>query len=662
MALTLALVSLAIGSGLVITYLYDVDAPLFARISAGTCIGFTLLGLVGFYYALLFGLTPLDLILTAASLACAFLLLLAPAVRSRLSADIRSATQLLYDTILQPRCQARAICLGVLYILMAILLERFFSRAVFESDGAIWTGAINNIGDLPLHTSMVTSFAYGANFPPEHPQFAGARLTYPFLVDFISAVFIHTGVNLTTAMYLQTMFPMLALLALTYRWALKLTHDVIAAITSVGLLLFSGGFGWWLLADDVQKMGGRWLTALIHLSHEYTTEKFYGLRWGNMLEAMLLPQRSFQLGLPLSIIIMTLWWQAMEAAPDGNDRDATERWSFARLRLALCSPSIRRMLGAGAITGLLPLAHTTTFGVMMGMAACLALLLRPWQRWFAFFAAALLVALPQVWWFGHGSSVNPRNLFAWQVGWDRGSANFWWFWFKNTGLFIPMLVAALTWGIWTRRMSRRFVLFYLPFLLCFIVPNLFRLMPWIWDNIKALIYWYIASVPLVAMLLTRLWRAGIVYRAAAIVLFLCVTLAGALDVWRVLARSEWVEFDQAAVSCANLVTKNTPPRALVLHAPINNHAVYLTGRRSLLSIAFMAWVHGLNLAGRESDIRRIYAGAPDAQALIRRYKVDYAVVGPAEHARFRVNENFFRRYPKIAEAGGYKLYLTNPKK
>jgi len=76
---------------------------------------------------------------------------------------------------------------------------------------------------------MITSFAYGENFPPEHPEFAGARLTYPFLVDFLSAMFIHTGVNLSTAMYLQTVFLMLALAALVYRWAFKLTSDRTAA-------------------------------------------------------------------------------------------------------------------------------------------------------------------------------------------------------------------------------------------------------------------------------------------------------------------------------------------------------------------------------------------------------------------------------------------------
>lgn len=658
MVLTLVLISLAIASGTLITYLYDADTPFFARMCAGACIGFTMLGLVGFYYALLFGLTALDLVLTATTLACAFLLLIAPAVRARLRADLRSTIRNIREAVLQPRRHGRAICLAILYVLIAVVLERFFSRAVFERDGAILTGAINNIGDLPLHTSMISSFAHGENFPPEHPEFAGARLTYPFLVDFLSAIFMRTGAHLSGAMYLQTVILMLALAGLVHRWAFKLTHDAVAAAASTGLLLFSGGFGWWLLLDDVRRMGGGLLAALMHLSHEYTTEAFYGLRWGNMLEAILLPQRSFQLGLPLSIIVWTLWWQAMETEPDRRDGEKAERWSSASFRFSFSSSPMRRMLGAGAITALLPLVHTTTFGVMMGMAACLTLLFRRWQLWLAFFATALLVALPQVWWFGHGSSVHARNLFAWQFGWDRGTVNFWWFWLKNTGLFIPALLVALAWGVRARVVSRRLLLFYLPFLLCFIVPNLLRLMPWIWDNIKALIYWYIASVPLVALLLSRLWRGGVVYRAAAVTLFLSMTLAGALDVWRVLAKSEWVEFDRAAVSCANMIIKLSPPRALVLHAPINNHAVFLTGRRSLLSIRFMAWVHGLDIGTRETDIGRIYAGAPDAEDLIARYGIDYAVVGPAERSRLPVNESFFTRYPKVGEVDGYKLYRT----
>jgi hypothetical protein len=412
MAATLVLIGLAIATGTLLTYLYDADARLFYRLCMGTCVGFALLGLVGFYLALLFGLTPLDLILTAGILSCAFLLLLASTIRSRVTADIWSGMHLAREAIRQPWPYGREICLAILYVLIAIVLERFFNRAVFERDGMILTGAINNLGDLPLYTSMITSFAYGENFPPEHPEFAGARLTYPFLVDFLSAMFIHTGVNLSTAMYLQTVFLMLAVVALAYRWAFKLTSDRTAAVISIALLLFSGGLGWWLFGDDMRRVGGRWLAALMHLSHEYTTETFYGFRWGNILEAILLPQRSFQLGLLLSLIVMTLWWQTLGTEPDETGSEGEKGWSPARFRFSFSSASVRYMLGAGAITGLVPLIHTTTFGVIMGMAACLALLFRQWQRWAAFFAAAVLIAIPQVWWFGHGSSVHTRNMFA----------------------------------------------------------------------------------------------------------------------------------------------------------------------------------------------------------------------------------------------------------
>jgi hypothetical protein len=53
---------------------------------------------------------------------------------------------------------------------------------------------------------------------------------------------------------------------------------------------------------------------------------------------------------------------------------------------------------------------------------------------------------------------------------------------------------------------KRLLLFYLPFTLCFIIPNFLKMAPWIWDNIKVLYYWWLASAPLVALLLARLWR------------------------------------------------------------------------------------------------------------------------------------------------------------
>ena len=143
------------------------------------------------------------------------------------------------------------------------------------------------------------------------------------------------------------------------------------------------------------------------------------------------------------------------------------------------------------------------------------------------------LGLPQIWWVSHASGVRGRTFLAWAVGWDRGEQNAVVFWLRNTGAFIPLVIAALVWRGDRPLLSRRQLLFYLPFTLCFIVPNVLRLAPWIWDNIKVLIYWFVASVPVVALVLARLSQGSAARFALAAALFVSMTLAGGLDLWRV---------------------------------------------------------------------------------------------------------------------------------
>ena len=68
------------------------------------------------------------------------------------------------------------------------------------------------------------------------------------------------------------------------------------------------------------------------------------------------------------------------------------------------------------------------------------------------------------------------------------------------------------------------------------------------------------------------------------------------------------------------------------------------------------WTHGLEFVQRESEIKRIFGGAPDASSLIDSYRVDYAVVGPQERNVTAVKDRFFAQFEKIGEIGGYALY------
>jgi hypothetical protein len=245
------------------------------------------------------------------------------------------------------------------------------------------------------------------------------------------------------------------------------------------------------------------------------------------------------------------------------------------------------MAAAGVAAGLLPLVHAHTFAVVMWVGGCVALLdlarawrqtpaegsaggaaswrrlARVWQPWAAFFLVALALSVPQLVWVTRESGLQAKNFFGFEVGWDRYGTNPVLFWLKNTAFFIPLLVAALVWrGRAGRLVPPRLFYFYLPFTLCFIVPNLVRLSPWIWDNIKVLYWWYVASSALVALVLAWLWRRGRAWRAAALVMLLATTLAGALDVWRVASGAfEYELYGADEVGFAELLKRETPPRS-----------------------------------------------------------------------------------------------------
>jgi len=619
--------------GAAATHLFDDDAPLLARLAIGGPLGLAILGHAGFLAASLFGLGAVAVTVGLLAVAAPLLAFRDPARRRRLRDEAHGIL-------------ARPGPIGLVaiffYMGMAVLVWQVAARAVLFERGGIGTGVDHNLGDLPFHIAIVSSFVYGGNFPPEHPELAGVRLTYPFLVDFVAAMLMRAGASLAAALFSEGLVLGLCLVGVLHRWALLLTRDRLAGLVAPVVFLLSGGVGWQLVFREVDPWRGGLMGLLGRLSHNYTILPTGELRWGNVVTTMLVPQRTMLMGLPLAVAALTLMWQVVgeaepAAAPEGEARGR------------------RRLAGAGAIAGLLPLVHGHSFAVVMAAGLCLALLF-PRRTWRWFFGPALALALPQVGWTAAGSSLHAAGFLGWHVGWDRGQQNVVRFWLRNTGVFLPLLVAAFLWPRdGGRLVSGRLARFYVPFGLCFLAPNLFQLSPWIWDNIKFLIYWYAASVPMVALLLAHLWRRGGLWRAGAIVSFVLLTLSGGLDVWRVVSRAEsHMIFDAPALSFAERILEMTPPRALVLHVPTYRSPVFLTGRRSLLGYPGHIWSQGLDSGTREQDIGRIYAGGADASELIRRYGVDYVMYGPEESAI--ADDEGLDVYPVVVAGPLYRLY------
>ncbi len=649
-------------SGTVATYLYDENASLGARLCAGAALGLAALGLVSFIVASFIGLSGIAVFFSAVICCSPLALLTDPNTSKRFRQDLAGISTATRQLL---RFERWAVGYFLFYAAVAVIFWKVFSRAVIEDPTGLSTGLLNNFGDLPFHLSVITSFAFGNNFPPEDPTYAGVRFTYPFLSDFVSAVFVRCGADLRASMFIENYILGLAFVGLVHRWGLVMLRNKLAALITPLIVLLNGGMGWLLLLEKASSNEGGLFGVLMDLPPSFTVIPETTWRWGNAVSALLVPQRGFLMGLPLVVIAITQWWIATDKTrPQQTTEKAKKKakqktaWhdEMEQSRFPL---NTRRMVAAGVAAGLLPLVHAHSFVVVMAMAACLALLQIRWREWITFFVVASVIAIPQLLWSTMNSAVDASSFFAWEVGWDHGQENPVYFWFKNTGAFIPLLLTAVLLKDGSYIVPRRVLIFYLPFTLCFIVPNFLKMAPWIWDNIKVLYYWWLASAPLVALLLARLWQQGRIRRIIAALLFVLVTLAGALDVAGIAMRSiKYQVFDADGLRFAELVKAQTSPRSLIVHAPVHNTPVFLTGRRSLMGYPGHIWTHGLEFVQREGEIRRIYLGAPDAEQLIRKYGIEYLVVGPQERIVTSVNEPFISRFQKVGEVGEYKLYKT----
>src|SRR5262249_21385391 len=153
-----------------------------------------------------------------------------------------------------------------------------------------------------LHVGIINGFVDGQNFPPEHPEYAGTRLAYPFLVDFVGAMLVTCGVELHDALYVQGFVLCLALIVLLYNWARRLTGSRRAALLVPPLVLLCGGLGFTMLPGELRAASeGAW-HYLLNLPHDYSAyENLY--RWDNAFVFWFVPMRSMMLGVPLFLVV-----------------------------------------------------------------------------------------------------------------------------------------------------------------------------------------------------------------------------------------------------------------------------------------------------------------------------------------------------------------------
>src|SRR6185503_10791637 len=243
MLVSIALILLVVVGGLALSYVIERDETLLWRLSVGVVIGSCVYGTVAFIFGCFTGIavaSPIAMVLTLLPL-----VLFRDRERMRkLKLDWRHA---------KDRMQGGSTLKFLrfaFYAFFFVFFCFFFSQAMYQTPQGIFTGGSNNLGDLPFHLGAIFGFTDGGNLPPMNPSFAGAKFSYPFIADIVTAGFMKLGTDVRSAMVVQDIAWAFALLVLLERFVAKQTGDAFAGRIAPWLLFFSGGLGFiWLFQD-----------------------------------------------------------------------------------------------------------------------------------------------------------------------------------------------------------------------------------------------------------------------------------------------------------------------------------------------------------------------------------------------------------------------------
>lgn len=514
----------------------------------------------------------------------------------------------------------------------------FYTHSLLPTEQGLSSAGIS-WEDQSGHAMFASSFLYSENLKfLEYPTYSGWPLGYPFLTDLLAAVLIQLGATLGEGFWLSATYAAAAFLLVAWVLVRNWFKSERAASVAMILLLCAGGFGFVSFLAEIV-IGTPWQEAL--MKHDYVNGWELNLHYHNVLTGILLPMRTSLFGMAVAFSVILLMGRAME--------EGVERGRF-------------EILTAAILTGLLPLVNAHSFLAANWCGLAYALLFGrflDWKRWLTlalWYALPMLVlALPQLLWTRSQMVISETPFIRLHLGWmyDFGEPMSWIdYWLINGGLRVPLAI-----GCWLFA-SVRVKKLTSPLFSFLVIGNLMAFQPFVYDNVKLFTFADLAISALIAALLFQLWQRSRAWIFVILPVSGLVVFSGLLSIWREM-KLESLIVTKEGVAFADVVRKETPPRSVFLTAEQLNHPVpVLVGRPMVLG--YKGWLvqHGIPIAEREADVKTMYEGGEGAAGLLRKYKVDFVVVGPAEREEFKgLNEAFFeqRRSARI-RVGGYTLY------
>lgn len=314
------------------------------------------------------------------------------------------------------------------FVAWFIYFSWFWSTAVFMGEGgSFFAGHVNIWGDWAAHFTMSTFIANHGLSVSESPFLIKAAFSYPFVADWISAWLLTRGWSLIDSFVIPSFaFSMLMIGSLFWFYRTLFRSRTIGIIASL-IFLLNGGMGFMYFAGDVLSSPEP-LQLVMNPPHEYTRLDSENIKWISVIDSMLIPQRAFALGFPLTLIALTLLIQVFRASADDLSHNSPKQ--------------LLKIVTAGVILGCMPLIHTHSFlaaGFILfwWMIGDLYQHRYLWRlrigSWILLGIISLSIALPLLHFF---FLQHIKGFIQWYPGWLAREYKMSWllFWWKNWGI------------------------------------------------------------------------------------------------------------------------------------------------------------------------------------------------------------------------------------
>lgn len=519
--------------------------------------------------------------------------------------------------------------------LMIIIFIIFNGHVLYDIDGSLYGGQ-STYGDLSMHMGMITSIANQGIFPPEYSILPGTRLGYPFLVNLQSASMYLFGTSLRFSIIFPSLFLSLSCFLGLYALARDFIKKHSSAALATYLFFITGGLGFIFYLN-----GDGMMTSLFNEFYMAPTNYTdLNLRWVNIICDMMVPQRTFLIGLSTVLPILLLTKKAL----DNN--------------------SNFQMLFAGIMASALPMIHTHSFlalgiicaGLLFGGAFIYKQNIKNWIiKWGIFLIPVIVFAAPQLFYWIFNQS---QSFLRFHLDWVN-DGDFWlWFWIKNIGLPFLLIVPAFI------HADKKTRLWFICATVIFVIAEIIAFQPNTYDNNKLMLIWYAVTVIIVADCLIMLYNkmqnaAG--QKFIAVVVAVVLFASGALTIGREInSNTQYRQYSEVQVECAEFIEQNTATDSLFItgHQHLNEVAA-LAGRNIYAGSSIYVHFHGLDYSERYYEIKYIYENAAETVTTLKDIGADYIYISSYERYDYTIDNTLYDLYPLVYSSFGIDILAVS---